>query len=430
MKSSNELKAAPAESEGNSTEGIFRDPSAGLLSWSSSDFIHAPSSRILNFVISACCAFTLFALIASFFLQLNVTLNAPGEIISENGLREVIVPLAGRVDTLYKIPGDLVKKDEVLATLSLDRTSQNELARIKNQLQLAQSALQHLALKPAPGNGNEDQEQIVLLTPIDIPLDHFSDPNLIGAFVAVQKDLTGLNGRIAMFLSGTSQQVRPLEFRLRITQNNLARLLKSKNKSLLELQIQNLSDESLRIRGQIHALREQRDLGMNQSIETLQASLQLAISQLDRFLESHNVRSPVEGKLAKVSSHENSSVEKNQVLATIIPVDSKMIAQIRVDSSGLGHLKTGQKVFIKMDAYPYLTYGVFEGNVLSIEPLRTQDDRNDYYVIKSDIRNPSAGGRRPANTEIHLYLGMQFEANIVNERKSLIRIFFDRLTGN
>lgn len=78
----------------------------------------------------------------------------------------------------------------------------------------------------------------------------------------------------------------------------------------------------------------------------------------------------------------NQFVNTNQIIYTIMPLDkSKLVGKLMLPSQNAGKVTTGQKVFVKLDNYPYQQFGMLVGKVenMSVSP----DKEGNYFVFIS-----------------------------------------------
>jgi HlyD family secretion protein len=73
-------------------------------------------------------------------------------------------------------------------------------------------------------------------------------------------------------------------------------------------------------------------------------------------------------------------VAPGTVLLTIVPKDEPLIAEVRIRHEDIGFVEAGQRVKLKLAAYPFQKYGMLEGTVRTIAPdvsaATTQDAKS------------------------------------------------------
>ena len=103
----------------------------------------------------------------------------------------------------------------------------------------------------------------------------------------------------------------------------------------------------------------------------------------------------------------------DKVFAIISHNPGNLIGKIKIQSSGSGKVQIGQLVNIKVAKYPYLQYGVLQGNTKSISLVTN----NDYYTVEVDL---SKGLRSTINKELKFTGELNGTAEILTENNSLI----------
>jgi len=88
-------------------------------------------------------------------------------------------------------------------------------------------------------------------------------------------------------------------------------------------------------------------------------------------------------------------------------------------------IAVGQKVRYKVEAYPFQRYGLFEGEVISIERLQ-QDKGMLRYEIRASLRNPPTLSKR-LGRDVHLVMGMKLNSQIITGNRAVSDILADSL---
>ncbi|MGI9247914.1 MAG: HlyD family secretion protein [Woeseiaceae bacterium] len=149
---------------------------------------------------------------------------------------------------------------------------------------------------------------------------------------------------------------------------------------------------------------------------------QITEHETDRFVV---LKSPIAGKLASVEVHQGGAVAPNQLLATVLPENLELVAEVYVPSSAVGFIKPGQSVRLMYDAFPQQQFGAFVGEVdrisefilLPSEVPQTFFLREATFKIRIAIESDSIalqGGNAP------LRPGMLLAAEIILESRSLV----------
>lgn len=98
---------------------------------------------------------------------------------------------------------------------------------------------------------------------------------------------------------------------------------------------------------------------------------------------SYLLKSPVNGRVSLAKYWDvNQNVHTGDIIATIIPDgEAKIIGKIFIPVSGAGKVKSGQRVNVKIDNYPFLEYGMLTDTVERISEVPALIDDKNVYVV-------------------------------------------------
>jgi HlyD family secretion protein len=143
-------------------------------------------------------------------------------------------------------------------------------------------------------------------------------------------------------------------------------------------------------------------------------------SNIEKWIQQYVLTAPEAGKILFVSSsQENEMVSGGQGLFYVQPEQSQYYAELMAGQKGLGKIKTGQKVMIKVESYPSEEFGYINGTVNYISDL---PNRRDSFLIKVDLPK---GLQTNYNRKIFFRNDLSAQAEIVTDSRKL----FDRLMG-
>jgi len=147
---------------------------------------------------------------------------------------------------------------------------------------------------------------------------------------------------------------------------------------------------------------------------------------------------PTSGEVSSVLVKSGQAAAASQTLVSIVPDDTKLVAQLLVKSESVGLVGVGRDVAIHLQAYPYQKFGVQKGVISSISRSamnpqevafilgQAQVDPDPLYRIDVALASQqvSAYGR----SEL-LKAGMTLDADLLLDRRSLIEWMFEPLIG-
>jgi membrane fusion protein len=147
---------------------------------------------------------------------------------------------------------------------------------------------------------------------------------------------------------------------------------------------------------------------------------------------SRIVRAPIDGTLATLDVVAGSTIRPQQLLATVVPRDSVLVAEVYVPSRAVGMVRPGQVVRLLYDAFPHQQFGAARGQVAAIagfvslpgEMPGVAGQREASYKVRIRIADDYV---RDGQGRFALRPGMALAAEIILERRSLTDWFLGPL---
>ncbi|ACE82728.1 HlyD family secretion protein [Cellvibrio japonicus] len=142
-------------------------------------------------------------------------------------------------------------------------------------------------------------------------------------------------------------------------------------------------------------------------------------------MNSYTVRSPIDGVIDNVFENAGRQIFPGAPVLTVRKAHAEMIARLIVPVKSSGLISTGQKVFLRMDAFPYQRYGVISGTIrrISTSPMTPGQLEmpitvgESFYVVDVELKNAQ---KKDGNAGLILKVGMTLKAEIIIERHSLL----------
>lgn len=149
------------------------------------------------------------------------------------------------------------------------------------------------------------------------------------------------------------------------------------------------------------------------------------------------VTAAMDGVITAVTAQVGQAVG-SQALATLLPADAELIAQLFAPSRAVGFVEAGQRVRIRYQAFPYQKFGQYAGVVTEVarsplqpgelsaaSPVALTNQEGLYRVtVKLDAQDVIAYGKA-----LPLMPGMALEADIEQEHRRLIEWVLEPLIG-
>lgn len=350
-----------------------------------------------------------------------------GYLVPDRGVLRVNAPQTATVLSRLVSEGQQVRQGDVLFVLALDSASQTP-EGIAQNLSARQQSLQ----------GTAEQQQRLLET---------QQRALSQRRSGLQRELGQLQAENALHAE-----------RLALAGEALARLEALKNDQFISTaQVQTKREELLGLRAQAQALERQRE-GLQRDLEAVEAQarelplrsqvLQGEISRDLAALQQQGLetegrrrlvlRAPSDGMVSTLQAEAGQSVNGGAPLASVLPAQTQMQAQLFAPSSAVGFLHAQQAVQLRYQAFPYQKFGQQSGRVLNVSrtPLSPAE--------LSTLNLPVALSQGPASEPLYritvkldqqtvpaygqaqpLAAGMQLDADVMLEKRRLIEWIFE-----
>ena len=358
----------------------------------------SPFGRLVLWVIML--AFVL-ALIWSIWGRIDIVATAQGKVVLSGQTKTIEAPEAGLVRAIHVKNGDTVKAGDILFELDKTISSadsdavKNEVLQAETRAQLAKGILDYLKTGRI----------------------HFERPKAISEAVA-QVSERQLSSRIQayreeMFLFEEEQR-KAEAGRAAILQeigklNQTLPLLRQRQASFRQLVNEGLAPQLDALRLQEEVITRERDLriaksrlselGANVAVTRRRLKLlkeQLRRDALDELAEAEamkadrteaekkaqarnswqTIRSPVDGTVLGLQVFTIGGViEPGAPLALIAPIGDELIVEAMILNKDIGFVREGDKVSVKLEAYPFTRYGLVEGTLDIISADAMPDER-------------------------------------------------------
>ncbi len=164
-------------------------------------------------------------------------------------------------------------------------------------------------------------------------------------------------------------------------------------------------------------------------LSSLLANINELTNSIEIWKQKYAVYAPIDGQLEYLNFwRENTFVQAGEALYSILPAKNEIVGEVIVPSYGIGKVKIGQDVNIKLDNFPYDEYGSINGKVKSISHMSNvtktaNGDINSYLVV---VAFPE-GSRTNYDRTLDLNFETKGMAEIITKRKKLIHRLFDNL---
>ena len=402
-----------------------------------------PSRRWSSLMIYTLLGIASFGIVWSCFARIDETVQAVGKLEPSGATKEVKAPLGGVIREILVKDGDLVKKDQVLLILDTEAASAklkalNEVrARVAVDLALSKAQLGEEADLDLL-NDNQAGKLSALKAEFDsrVKAAEFGVTQSRQSLISSQEQLSAKKEALKI-REQVVKDITPLN-----EQGALARSTYLKElQDLLLLRGEVASLKASNSRSQAALAEAKQKLTNTKALtqidfstkveETLKqlAELDNQISETNLTLKYQQIKAPVQGLVFDLQPSAPGYVVSGNVpepVLKIVPVD-QLVARIFLTNKDIGFVNGGQKVYVRIDAFPYNEFGDIKGKVKSIgSDVLSPDQTYNYFrfpvTVSLDSDHLEYKGRR-----LQLLSGMSVSANIILRQRPVIAIFTGRI---
>lgn len=163
------------------------------------------------------------------------------------------------------------------------------------------------------------------------------------------------------------------------------------------------------------------NLELGEQIRTLRESLAQAQGDLAKLTERNAnlvLRSPVDGIVKDISPKSlGEAAPPGGQLATIVPITSRLYAEVEIPADEISYLKVGQEARIKVTAFDFTRYGWVPGRLEFLSPSSFVDDRGmRFYRARVSL----ARNTLPRRPGAQLLPGMELRVDLITGRKTVL----------
>jgi membrane fusion protein len=143
------------------------------------------------------------------------------------------------------------------------------------------------------------------------------------------------------------------------------------------------------------------------------------------------ITAPIGGRIAALPVTTGQSVPAGATIAVIIPEGGHLEAELLAPSRAIGFVRTGQEVYISLQAFPYQRFGTVQGRIRMVST--TVLAPSEVVIQGLNVQEPTFRIRVSLSREAMqaygesyaLQPGMLVSADIVFDRRSLVQWLFD-----
>lgn len=384
-----------------------------------------------------------FAIVWSSLARIDETVQATGKLEPKGNTKEVKAPLGGVIAEILVRDGDVVEKDQTLLILDTDAAKAKLQAlkivreRVKADLTLSQA---QLGVRPQLGelNSNQVGKLVALQTEYSSRIDA-SRQSVIQAERSVDSIRAQLRASEASLVIRRRilKDIQPLAREGAMARSQY--LKEYQEFLMLEGDVKSKRAELMRITSALAEARQKlrntealTRIDFSSKVEEGQkqlAELENQISETSLTLKYQRIKAPVSGTVFDLKPTAPGYVVSGNVpepVLKIVPND-QLVARIFITNKDIGFIKKGQKVQVRIDAFPYNEFGDVSGSIAKVgSDVLAPDQTYNFFrfpvTVGMDKTYLSYRGK-----SLRLVSGMSVTANILLRQRPVIAIFTQQI---
>ena len=371
------------------------------------------------------CAAALATALAAFaaFGSYTAKTTVSGQLLPEKGVVRVYAPDAGIITAKHVADGDLVQAGDVLFTLSTARDDGNGSiqARLAAEARLKKTMPEQENPRQKRDHTAELAAQENTVRRLQSQMQHIRNQ------IAAQQRRIALSEKILAQQRYLAKEGAVSELEKTAYENSLLEL--KTDLAAYKREESNLARETAAQQSSLHTLPERQATEISQLERAAAAYSQEILDYAQRG--GQTVRAAVSGYVGTLNAEVGQQADAGRMLASIVPQQSELLADLYVPSRAIGFVKQGDRVILRYQAYPYQKFGHAEGNIISVAKTAlgrqelaglgniltdaAQPDEPVYLVkVKLNSQTILAYGEQK-----RLQIGMVLEADILHENRKL-----------
>lgn len=365
------------------------------------EIIEKPASRHGKTIIWSSTTFVITIFIWALLSEMDVVVTAQGNIMPAEGVVNIQMPFTGMVKEVKVSNGEQVEEGQVLACIESDYADIDvgAIQSVINRLE-KENRIYRLIL---------DDEDIASINVEDI----------------ATEDVVSENIETKDFLTEKTQGI---DFPENNDSVNKALLLdleylleqeKLYQKSFSRIENEQSKDDMW----QQHRLEiMDKMISNNKQIQELCTSLE----KLSKNVEKQDLKASNSGVISGIVTNlAGMTVDGGSTIMQIVPTDTVMEVEAYVSNSDIGSINVGDRVAIKVNAYPYSDYGIVDGELTYISDAAISNNNNFVYLVKAKILSENISERK-----MKLITGMVASVEIKTGKRTVMDYFLEPLRKN
>jgi multidrug efflux pump subunit AcrA (membrane-fusion protein) len=380
--------------------------------WEVLEFINSPSPWALRIAVGTVAVSVFIAVVASPLIPVRRKVSANGIVISELGVRQIAASRSGTFrrsvpENSAVLEGDTIGFFEIRG---LDEMSMGELVELVSALESDDFVTDTTKI------GAQARK---ISRMVEDSKGQFADAEINYPLVEMVNQYESMVTQVAGLRKASKLELSPLRLSLSRIDEKIRRLTKGRKNKDMRYFVESLEDERRKLSSSVAQIENSYKLRETDAIANFGNVVKRSRVQLNLFLNSSRVKSPISGRLFSWRVPDKAQVQKETTLAEILPASSRVLAKLAVKANDQPKVKIGQLVYMKLESFPYQKFGIFEGTVTDVKQV--SQDGNFAATVEIAFKPDVTGDRLP--------IGSAMTSEIVTGESSLARAAFEKITG-
>jgi hemolysin D len=409
------------------------------------EIIETPASPGLRWLMLILCSLFAIALAWSFFGRVDVVAVAAGKVVPTSNVK-IIQPIEiGAVRAIHVRNGQHVRRGELLIELDPTLAGADDAQATQGLLSARVIQAHNDALLGYLATGRVHFVAPPGTLPSIAAHQARFVQSAVSEFEAERASLQQSRAQSAAELAGAEAEIAKLEQTLPLVDQQLEgrRTLADKGYfsklKLLEYQqlrvehIQNIAvqrSNAARARAAMANLdaqiaRLRQTFGKTAFTDMAEAEDKGSIASEEirktaRRRQYQELRSPIDGVVQQLAVNTiGGVVQPAQPLLVIVPVDSAVQVEARILNKDIGFIHEGQRVRVKLEAFPFTDYGLIEGVVDTVSRDAIEDEKHGLiYAVRIRLNTRTI---RIAGRDQRIGPGLAVQAEIMTGERRIIQ---------
>lgn len=348
-----------------------------------------------------------FLLIVPFLIwaniaEINRTSKAPGQIVATAKTQEIQAYDDGVIEKIYVKEGQFVHAKEMLVSLAKERA---QAAYEDSKAKVAALEATLVRLKAEVFGGELKFSESVKEYP---------------EFVSNQTQLfqrrqQALNDEISALNESLELANQELELNMPLLDTG----------DIGSTEIIRLKAKVSELKGKISNVRnkyfQDSQTDMTKAEEELSTKLQ-ELADRKITLERTDIYAPIDSIVKNILiTTRGARVRPGDIIMELVPFGDQLIVEAKLEPADISFIKKGQKAAVKLDAYDYTIYGIFDGEVIYISPdalkEKTSEGEKSYFTVRIKLDTTELVSKSGKNIEVTP--GMTTSVDIITGRRTV-----------